>query len=150
MRLPPETAEGSMDTALLIARILLIAVFGVAGITKLADLAGTRKAVREFGVPESLAGPVGILLLLAELGVAIALIPSDWAWGAAIGALALLLLFIAGIGLSLARGRTPDCHCFGQLYSRPVDAGTLLRNVALAAVAGFIFVHGIVDNTTHN
>src|SRR5690606_27067428 len=35
-------------------------------------------------------------------------------------------------------GRTPDCHCFGQLHSEPVGKATLLRNGALAAVALWI------------
>jgi methylamine dehydrogenase accessory protein MauD len=50
----------------------------------------------------------------------------------------LLLLFLAGIGLSLARGRRPDCRCFGQLHSEPVGRSTLARNGVLAAVAGFL------------
>ncbi len=40
-----------MATALLIARVLLAAVFLVAGLAKLADLAGSRQALRDFGVP---------------------------------------------------------------------------------------------------
>ena len=34
-------------------------------------------------------------------------------------ALALLLAFVGGIVVNLARGTTPDCHCFGQLHSEP-------------------------------
>ncbi len=52
--------------------------------------------------------------------------------------MALLALFIGGISINLARGRKPDCHCFGQLYSKPIGWSTLIRNVVLAAVAGLI------------
>lgn len=121
-------------------RILLAAVFLVAGLAKLADLAGSRQALRAFGMPALLAAPFGLLLPLAELVVAIALLPSSSAWWAALGALFLLLLFVVGIGSNLARGRQPDCHCFGQLHSAPAGWPTLLRNLVLAALAGFVVV----------
>jgi methylamine dehydrogenase accessory protein MauD len=93
-------------------------------------------------VPAALATPFGILLPLAELAVAISLIPAATAWWGALGALALLLLFVSGISFNLARGRKPDCRCFGQLHSAPAGWWTLLRNGALAAVAGFILWEG--------
>jgi uncharacterized membrane protein YphA (DoxX/SURF4 family) len=101
---------------LLVARVLLALVFVVAGLAKLADRAGSRQALRDFGVPAALAPPLGSLLPLAEL--AVALLPTRSAWWGALGALVLLLLFIAGIGANLARGRTPDCHCFGPGLAR--------------------------------
>jgi len=75
--------------------LLLALVFAVAGLAKLADRAGSRQAVGEFGVPSALAAPLGILLPLAELAVAAALVPASTAWWGAIGALALLLVFVA-------------------------------------------------------
>ena len=127
-----------MDVALLIARLLLAAVFVVAGVAKLADRAGSRRAMADFGVPAPLAAPLGTLLPLAELAVAVALVPASTAWWGAVGALVLLLLFVAGIGANLARGRKPECHCFGQLRSEPAGWSTLARNGVLAAVAGFV------------
>src|SRR2546421_6349865 len=103
-----------MSLALLIARLLLAAVFLVAGLAKLADLAGSQQALRDFGVPAKLSTPFGVLLPLAELAVAVALVPTVSVWWGSLGALALLLIFVVGIAFNLARGRTPDCHCFGQ------------------------------------
>jgi peroxiredoxin len=131
-----------MAIVLLIARILLAAVFLVAGIAKLADLAGSRQAMRDFGIPAKLATPFGTLLPLAELAVAVALVPTISAWWAALGALVLLLLFVGGISYNLARGRTPNCHCFGQLHSAPAGWPTLIRNLVLAAIAGIVVVFG--------
>src|SRR5213080_2134403 len=128
-----------MGLALLIARLLLAGVFVVAGLAKLGDLAGSRQAMRDFGVPALLAAPFGLLLPLAELAVAIALIPTVSAWWGALGALVLLLLFIVGIGYNLARGRQPECHCFGQLHSAPAGWPTLLRNLVLAALVVVVF-----------
>src|SRR5438067_4172856 len=131
-----------MAFVLLAARLLLAAVFLVAGIAKLADLAGSRQALRDFGVPAQLATPLGTLLPLAELAVAVALLFPATAWWGAAGALALLLLFVGGIGSNLARGRQPECHCFGQLHSAPAGWPTLIRNLILAAIAGVIVVFG--------
>jgi thiol-disulfide isomerase/thioredoxin len=131
-----------MDVVLLIARLLLASVFVIAGAAKLADRSGSRQALIDFGVPTILARPLGILLPLAELAVAAALIPASTAWWGAAGALGLLLLFVVGIGVSLARGRQPECHCFGQLHSAPAGWKTLARNGVLAAVAGFVLWAG--------
>ena len=131
-----------MAMVLLCARLLLSAVFCVAGITKLADLAGTRRAMIGFGIPERFAAPLALGLPLAEILIALALIPSNSAWTAAIAASGLLSIFVIAIAVNLARGRTPDCHCFGQLHSEPVGLSTLIRNMALMIVAGFIVAEG--------
>lgn len=131
-----------MSLALLIARLLLTAVFLVAGFAKLADLAGSRQALRDFGVPAVLANLFGVFLPVVELVVAVTLILPISAWWGALSALILLLLFVAGIGSNLARGRQPECHCFGQLHSSPAGWPTLLRNVVLAALASVIVVLG--------
>ncbi|MHB8577707.1 MAG: MauE/DoxX family redox-associated membrane protein, partial [Dehalococcoidia bacterium] len=131
-----------MDAALFVARLLLAAVFVVAGITKLLDRTGTRTAVAAFGVPSWLVPAVAWLLPFTELAVAVALLPVASAWAGGIAALALLGLFSTAIAVSLARGRTPDCHCFGQVSGGPIGAETLLRNALLAVVAGFLVVQG--------
>src|SRR5205823_3383156 len=89
-----------------------------------------------------LADPFGLLLPLAELAVAMALLLPATAWWGALGAFALLLLFVGGIGYNLARGRTPDCHCFGQLHSAPAGWPTLIRNLVLAVVAAVVVIFG--------
>src|SRR6266545_271533 len=139
-----------MSAALLIAGLLLAGVFALAGIAKVVDLDGSRRAVAAFGLPPRLASPLGTLLPAAELGTAALLGAGaiggtvDGAeWGGALlagalSALALLTLFCAGIALSLVRGRAPDCHCFGQLHSAPASGRTLARNGALLSVAAFV------------
>src|SRR5215208_3577831 len=117
-------------------------VFAVAGVAKLADREGSRQAIVDFGLPSALAAPFGLLLPLAELAVAATLLPASTAWWGSLGALALLSVFVVGISINLARGRKPDCHCFGQLHSSPAGWKTLARNGALAAVAGFVLWEG--------
>ena len=55
-----------MDAALLEARLLLASVFVVAGVAKLADRAGSRQAMADFGVPTLLA--VSLRVLAADGG----------------------------------------------------------------------------------
>ena len=131
-----------MPVLLLVARLFLAAVFITAGVAKLTDRRGSEEALRSFGVPGPLATPLAVLLPLAELAVAIALIPNGSARWGALAAFALLLVFAIGIGANLALGRRPDCHCFGQLHIAPLGWTTLVRNVLLGAIAGFVVWQG--------
>ena len=127
-----------MLITLVALRLGLSVVFGVAGVAKLLDQSGTREAVTNFGAPASWSGPLAVLLPLAEIAIALGLLLSATAWGSALTALLLLGLFIAAIGINLSRGRAPECHCFGQLYSRPLGWPTLVRNIVFAGCAGFV------------
>jgi len=131
-----------MQMALFAARLLLAFVFAVAGLAKLANRARTRKLTTDFGLPAFLVSPISLLLPLGELVCAIALLSTASAWWGAAGVFALLVLFMAVIGASLARGRRPDCQCFGQLRATPIGASTLVRNAVLAAVAATILWQG--------
>ncbi len=127
-----------METVTVLGRLLLASVFALAGMAKLVDRPGSEKSLTDFGLPALLARPVAVLLPLAELLCAIALIPAATARWGAIGVFSLLVLFVIAIGASLARGRAPNCHCFGQLHSEPVGWSTLVRNMVLAAIAATI------------
>jgi thiol-disulfide isomerase/thioredoxin/uncharacterized membrane protein YphA (DoxX/SURF4 family) len=131
-----------VNTLLLTARLLLFAIFFLAGVTKLVDRDGSRAAVAGFGVSDRLANPLGLIVPVVELVTALALLVSVTAWAGSVMALALLALFTAAIARSLARGEAPDCHCFGQLHSAPVNGRLVCRNVALAALAGLLVARG--------
>src|SRR2546430_3688445 len=131
-----------MDAILLSARLILAAVFVVAGLAKLADRDGTAEAVSAFGVPGRLGGIVAGVLPAAELAAGVLLVFSVTARiGAAVGA-ALLVSFCVAIARSLVRGEAPDCHCFGQLHSSPAGPWTLARNVGLVALSGLVIAGG--------
>jgi thiol-disulfide isomerase/thioredoxin len=131
-----------VEAALTASRWILFAVFALAAVAKLIDLQGTRRSLSEFGVPPRLVGALALLLPAAELAVAVALVPAASApWGGVAAAL-LLGVFGAAIARSLAAGRTPDCHCFGNLHSAPAGWPTLLRNLGLLMVAVFTAAAG--------
>lgn len=137
-----------LDALILASRLVLAAVFVVAAVTKLADRDGTRDAAVAFGAPERVAPALALLLPIAELTVAVLLLPATTALAGALGGLALLLLFSAAIALNIARGRAPECHCFGQLHSEPAGPRTLARNGALAGVAALAVVGTLTGSDT--
>jgi len=134
-----------VSAGLLAARLVLAAVFCASGIPKFGDRTGTRATAAAFGVPARLTSFVALALPVAELLVAAALIPASAAALAGWAALALLAVFSGAVLVSLARGRRPDCHCFGQFSPVPIGWRTLARNAVLAGVAGFIAIGGWPD-----
>src|SRR5579871_1443232 len=126
----------------LLARIVLAGVFAVSGTAKLADRKGMRRAVVAFGVPTGIATSLGWALVGGELGVAGLLLFGAAAQVGAWVALALLRGFSGAVMLNLARGRSPDCHCFGRLSAGPVGWTTVARNGFLATLAAFVALDG--------
>ena len=123
-------------------RLVLAAVFAVAGVAKLLDSAGTRGALEGFGVPRRAARPAGPVLPVAELAIAAGLLVPASAWWSALAAAGLLAVFMAATGVSMARGAAPGCHCFGRLHPAPVSWRTQVRNGVLAAAAGVAVLAG--------
>ena len=117
-----------------LCQLLLAVVFAVAGVAKLVDRTGTRRAVEAFGVPSRLS-PVGATLLpLVELAIAVALIPASTARWGALAAVALLAIFSVAIARTLRTGSAPDCNCFGGLTQTEIGRGTLVRNLVLVGL----------------
>ncbi len=125
-----------------LVRLLLSVIFGVAGVTKLLDQPGTREAVVNFGAPKSVAPSIAVVLPVLELAIAVGLLFSLTAWWSALAGLFTLGLFVVAISVNLARGKTHECHCFGQIYSRPLGWSTLVRNLVFALAAGLVLWNG--------
>jgi thiol-disulfide isomerase/thioredoxin len=137
-----------MDIVLLLIRLLLAGVFGVAGLAKAMDRKGSEKALREFGMPASLVPAAAVFLPLAEIAVAVSLLFVTTSWYAAIASAALLGVFTAAMLYQMAKGRNPDCHCFGQVSSTPVSNSTVVRNVLLLVASAVLISRGASDQGT--
>lgn len=131
-----------MDTVLIGARLGLAAIFLVAAVAKLADMPGSRAALEGFKVPSSLVPVASLALPAVEIASAALLVIAPTAQVGAALAVLLLLVFVGGITAALRRGSAPDCHCFGQLHSKPAGTETIARNGVLAAVGFFVLVAG--------
>ena len=131
-----------MELALLVTRLILFAVFTLAGIGKLLDPQGSVKAMREFGTPDEFAKTFAIALPFAEIVFAFCFLFKEMSWIGALGALLLLLSFIGGMIWQISQGKAPDCHCFGQIHSEPVSKKSLIRNIVFAVLALVLIAQG--------
>ena len=125
---------------LLGARLLLAAVFAVAAVGKLVGRTRTVETLAEFGVPESIRRPTAIALPLAELAVAVALLPAATAAWGALAAVLLLAAFTAAVARVLLQGREVDCNCFGSLGPSRISRWTAARNALLLVLAGGVAI----------
>jgi peroxiredoxin len=126
---------------LLALRLMLALVFGAAGLAKVTRPAAQRETAVRFGLPRPLA-PAAIAIPIAELAVAAMLLAERLAWVGALAALALLTVFTAAVATQLARGRRPECNCFGAIHAKPVGVSTLARNTVFLACAAAVVVAG--------
>jgi hypothetical protein len=120
-----------------LAALAIALLFASAGLGKLRDAMRFRATLDAYRVlPAALVPAASRALPCVELMLAAALIdPASRALAAALSA-AVLLVYGAGIGINLWRGRRElDCGCepFGQ--RRPIAAWMLARNALLGAVA---------------
>jgi peroxiredoxin len=125
-----------------LARFVLAGVFLVSAVAKLADRAGSWRALVGFGAPERLARPLGCLVVGAELAVAVALLWGRARVAGALGAVVLVSVFSAVVVVTVATGRRAECHCFGRLSAGRVGWPSVARNALLGALAGYVAVGG--------
>ena len=129
----------------LVGRIVLAAVFAVAAAGKLANRSRTSGTLAEFGVPQSLRTPLTWGLPLAELAIAVTLLPAATAAWAALAAALMLAAFTSAVMRVLARGKEVDCNCFGSLGPSRITGWTAARNLVLLALAGTLAAVGQSD-----
>ena len=122
------------------ARLIIGAVFVVAGVLKVPDPAAAVRAVRDYRLlPESLVAPVAFGLPVVEIAVGLALLIGVFVRTAAVAAAVLLVVFLAAVASAWGRGLQIDCGCFGD--GGQVAAGEtaypaeILRDTALMGLA---------------
>lgn len=125
---------------LVLARLVLAAVFLYSGIVKLRSVRLAALALVDFGVVRRLRPRLGLALAVYEvlLGIALAASPFDGgsqSWTiAGIAALATLLVFAAGLARALRQGKEFPCFCFGSTGGS-LSWRTFGRTAALAVAA---------------
>ncbi len=130
---------------LLVARLLLAAVFAVAGLAKLGRRTETESTLAAFGVSPLRRRPIALALPAVELAVAVALLPAASAPYAGVAAALLLGLFSFEVARVLAAGEQVDCNCFGSLGVDRITRWTLVRNVAFLIPALIVATAGWGD-----
>jgi uncharacterized membrane protein YphA (DoxX/SURF4 family) len=127
-------------------QFVLAAFFVVAGLAKIADPPGFAHEIHNYGlVPGPLVNAMALVLPWLEVITGVALFLGLARRSAARILGILLLVFIAALGINLARGKPVDCGCFGVSTVQRTDADRLremklviLRDVGLLLLAGQI------------
>lgn len=121
-------------------RLGLAAVWLISGFIKAGDLNQTYAAVRAYQVlPAGLVGPVADVLPFLELAFGLLVLIGIGTRLMGVLSAVLLLVYIAGVAQSWARGLTIDCGCFG--HGGQVAAGQtqypqeILRDIGFLVLA---------------
>ena len=122
-----------------LGRLVLCAVFAAAAVPKLLDPASFAQSIGNYHLlPASWVGLLAVVLPSTEITVAGALLWTRYSRGAALLAAVMLTLFGAAQASALLRGIDIACGCFGQTSGEPIEWTNLVRNAALAALAGWL------------
>ncbi|MFD8492810.1 DoxX family protein [Amycolatopsis sp. NPDC059657] len=135
----PKPSPRVLDLIGTLVRVGLAAVWLVSGWLKISDAGQTFIAVKAYELlPDGLVGPVATMLPLLELVLGVMLLAGFGTRLAGIGSIVLLLLLIAVIAQSWARGLTIDCGCFGG--GGQVAAGQTQYPQEIARDTGFLLL----------
>lgn len=120
----------------LVPRLVVGAIFLLAGVRKLRDPQAFAKAISSYKLlPDAAAGKTAIVLPIAEILTGAMLVLSMLVIYAAAAALSLLALFIAVTVVQVARGhQSLNCGCFGATRSEKAWA-VLSRDAGLSLLA---------------
>lgn len=134
-----------LDVVGTLVRLGLAAVWLVSGSIKLADPGQTYLAVKAYDVlPDGALHPVATGLPLLELALGVLLLVGLVTRVAAVASGVLLVVFIAGVSQSWARGLTIDCGCFGGggqvAQGQTQYPQEIARDVGFLVLAGWLIV----------
>jgi|GEM_PF-4576712 len=118
--------------------LCLIGVLGSSAVLKLISPHATRAGIHALQLPAAAATRAFTLgWPVVELGLAAALllVPSPASTAVAAISAAVFVCFAVVVLRALLLGASAACHCFGALDTRPLGPATLVRNLALLALA---------------
>lgn len=131
-----------------LARLVLAAVFTVAGGLKVADPQSAVQAVRAYQLlPAALEPAVGWGLPFLEIALGLLLVVGLCTRAAAAAAVLLLVAFLAAVASAATRGLSIDCGCFGGggtvAPGQTKYLSEILRDSGLLVLAGWLVRHPV-------
>lgn len=121
---------------LLLFRIILGAIFLIAGLAKFFDLKDFAFTLGRLNlVPTYLISPISFFIPTIEVLLGLTLIMGIFIRYAAISILCLLIIFSIVILIQMFNKNVIDCNCFGPLFSSQFNIYAFFRNLVLAFVA---------------
>ena len=126
----------------LVARIVLGGVFIYASLDKIRHPEIFAEAVYNYQLsPEVAVNLVALWLPWLELLSGSLLILGVWVRGSSMILSGLMIVFLAAMGINLARGLDIHCGCFTTQGSDPMTILTLVRDCLFLLLALFLFWH---------
>jgi hypothetical protein len=123
-------------------RLVLAGLLGWAVSHKLQDFSSFRSTLREYKLlPVFLVPLVAIIVIFAEILIAIGYLLPTGIESAGIAGACLFALYAIAIQINLLRGRTHiDCGCFGPARNEPISSALVWRNLLLATASAACLV----------
>ena len=129
-----------------LSRWLLGGLFIFASGLKVADPRAFARVIADYQLPaDALLPAVAVLLPWWELVAGALAIAGPWRRGALAVLTALSALFVVIGSITLARGLSPVCGCFGSLSSR-VGPATLLLELATLALGAWLLRRELIGS----
>jgi putative oxidoreductase len=131
-------------------RLTVAGVFLVAGVMKIWDFANARSATPDFTIAvqsyhllpsPDLAVLLAVYLPWLEIIAAVAVFTRRLSLGASAAMLGMSATLLAAIGSAWWRGLDIVCGCFGRDEVSPDYRMLILRDLALLAACGVVFLH---------
>lgn len=114
---------------------LLGGIYIAAGVMKIADPMAFARAITDYDLlPDALVPAAAVLLPWWEVAAGVLAIAGRWRAGALVLLAGMSAVFLAAAAVTLARGLSPECGCFGPLGGR-LGAVTLLMELTTLAAA---------------
>ncbi|MBP6672980.1 MAG: DoxX family membrane protein [Bacteroidetes bacterium] len=115
-----------------ITGIVVGTIFLLSGLLKLQDVDAFVVTVRSFGILPAFMVPLfSVVIIVMEILCGTALLFDRRRRDAAALLFMLMLMFTAAVMNVLIKGEDQLCGCFGDRYTAPVDAWTIVRNIIL-------------------
>ena len=131
---------GRMETRLLlVARLVLGAVFLTASVNKIADPVSFARAVAGYRlVPGELVNFFAVTLPWVEAVCGVLLLSGQWVRSAALVVTSLVLMFILAVGISMGRGLDIACGCFSPGSGRQIGWRLLVEDGFYLVLSAFL------------
>lgn len=124
-----------MGAVIVIARLLVGALFIAAGVLKVGHFDDLASAIAGFRLlPEAVIGPLAVLLPFFEIVLGLFLIAGRFTRAAAAVGAVQLTIYAAAIASAVVRHIPANCGCFGPQDSAPADWPHVAVDLALAGI----------------
>jgi copper chaperone CopZ len=115
----------------------------VFGAFKLLNVPAFAESYAKYDIIAKVFKPWAYAYPFIELGLGLAFLFWIQMWPATWAALILSLIGAVGVILSVSRKETIQCACLGNVFNLPMSSVTIVENLGMAAMAGWMLTFGM-------